>query len=183
MPLRFPEHDPKAFAKVQTWLNEGSFGFVELGQGFASSSDLRTAIQEACTLLCRTSFFAEAFDIAKLRVQVLAKLRDTTSLAQDMRRPFPILPEMVMEIHRRSPAISALLDSVIDEMKAAALREAADMELYAECFQTHPVMGNAVLKQGIADRMFAGWKQVTEDEAWEGDGSGVVVDAGRQIDG
>ena len=179
-PRKFPEHDPTAFAKVQTWLNEGSFGFEKLGQYISSHCDLRTGTQEACNLLCRISFIAEELEIAKIQVQVLAKLRDATALAQTMNHPFPLQPEMVVEIHRRSPAPSALLDFLVEEMKKAALRGAVDIELYAECFQTYPALGNAVLKQGVADRIILAWKRMAEDEARDGDGSEVVVDAGRE---
>ena len=51
MSLKFPKHDPKAFAKVQTWLNEGSFRFFGFGHYISSHSDLRAGIQEACMLL------------------------------------------------------------------------------------------------------------------------------------
>ena len=141
---------------------------------------MQVSKKPACCLLCRICFLAEESDITEIRVKVLAKLRDATSLAQDMKHPFPLRPEIVIEIHQRFPTPSVLLEVVVPEMRPAALRGAVDMELYAERFQKYPASEYAVLKQEIADNIFAAWGRVAEDEAWEGDGRRVVVDTGKE---
>ena len=51
-----------------------------------------------------------------------------------MGHPFPLLPEMVMEVHQGSEAPSALLDLVVEEMRVAALKGAVDADMYTEFF-------------------------------------------------
>ena len=72
------------------------------------------------------------------------------------------------------------LKLLIKEMKTAALRGAVSQELYAECFKAYPALADAVLRQGVADRIIKAWKQVAKDKGWDGDGSELETDAGRK---
>lgn len=178
--LELPDHDLLAFAKVQTWLNEGKFGPSVLNQCIDSGMDTRTGIEDACILLCWMTFLAENIRIFELQTLCLSDLRRATSLAREMGHSFPMAPEMVMEIYHRSGKPSAFLDLVVEEMKAAALEKGLDASMYWECFRQCPGLSDEVLEDGIAEGIFAAWGRMAEDEIREGKGS-PMVDAGKEV--
>lgn len=178
-PVSLPTHDPQAFSKVQTWLNEGKFDPGVLSQSTATSPDIRTGIRNACSLLCRIYLLAETLQIEGILSQTWEELRKVTQLAREMSHPFPIVPEVVIEIHERSEKPSALVDLVVEAMKAAALEGAVDTLIFAECFEKLPALRDTILVHGVGEGIFSAWKRMAENEEWDGNGC-PEVDAGRE---
>lgn len=178
--LTFPEYDPMAFAKVQTWFHEGTFGPDVLGECTANSPDLSTGIKEACALFCNVIFLARELDVIDIEIEAIYRLDIAVNLARTMCYPFPIPPSLVKEAWRQSEEPTALQGLLAASISADVLRGVFDVQLYRECLETCPGLVDIMPKQNVADRIIAAWCQMNKDEVREGKEDMGVLDAGRK---
>ncbi|KAF6219675.1 hypothetical protein HO133_004144 [Letharia lupina] len=131
--LALPGHDPFAFTHIYRWMHQDKLDILPYCTRTGTSP---TAIQDACTLLCRIFAAARYLDITPIHGLVFQELRAAFAITRDAGKSTPVAPGTVLEVWRDGGEGCGLWKVVLEEMCVAFTRKPmAVFAVYDECFE------------------------------------------------